>query len=117
MDILPMLNGHRKMQKLSKKLTSQLKELILKLATKQNHSVLAGVDYDPKGDMELKPKKDGDVDVRYKNGKMTFDEYIDEMETRTNNHADGKPISKSIGYFGGFGKGTLKKPYEQAKNK
>ena len=46
---------------------------------------------------------------------MTFDEYIDEMETRTNNHADGKPISKSIGYFGGFGKGTLKKPYEQAK--
>ena len=48
---------------------------------------------------------------------MTFDEYIDEMETRTNNHADGKPISKSIGYFGGFGKGTLKKPYEQEKNK
>ena len=112
-----MLNGLRKIQKVIKKLTAQLKELILKLATKQNHSVLAGVDYDPKGDMELKPKKDGDVDVRYKNGKMTFDEYIDEMETRTNNHADGKPISKSIGYFGGFGKGTLKKPYEQAKNK
>ena len=87
------------------------------MATKQKHSVLAGIDYDPKGDMELKPKKDGDVDVKYKNGKMTFDEYIDEMETRTSNHADGKPISKSIGYFGGFGKGTLKKPYEQEKNK
>ena len=76
----------------------------------KKHSVLAGVDYDPDGDMELKPKEDGDVDVKYKNGKMTFDEYIDEMETRTNRHSEGKTLtSNSIGLFGGFGKGTLNK--------
>ena len=63
--------------------------------------------------MELKPKKDGDVDVRYKNGKMSYDEYIDEMETRANNQAEGKSLpSNSLGLFGGFGKGTLKKPYK-----
>ena len=85
------------------------KAIILKLAIKK-HSVLAGIDYDPNGDMELKPKEDGDVDVKYKNGKMTFDEYIDEMESRTNRHSKGKPLtSSSIGLFGGFGKGTLNK--------
>ena len=62
--------------------------------------------------MELKPQKDGDVDVRYKNGKMSYDEYIDEMETRANNQSEGKSISKSFNFFGGFGKGTLKKPYK-----
>ena len=79
----------------------------------KKHSVLAGVDYDPENDMELKPQKDGDVDVRYKNGKMSYDEYIDEMETRANNHAEGKSLtSNSIGLFGGVGKGKLKKPYK-----
>ena len=85
------------------------KAIILKLAIKK-HSVLAGVDYDPNGDMELKPKEDGDVDVKYRNGKMTFDEYIDEMESRTNRHSKGKTLTSSpIGLFGGFGKGTLNK--------
>ena len=78
------------------------------------HSKIAGVDFDPDNDMELKPKEDGDVDVRYKNGKMTFDEYIDEMESRTTRNSEGKSLtSSSIGLFGGFGKGTLKKPYEK----
>ncbi len=83
----------------------------LKLPTQTNkHSKIMGIDFDSKNDMELKPQADGDVKVRYKNGKMTFDEYIDEMETRVNNHSDGKPIvSNSIGYFSGFGKGTLNK--------
>ena len=86
-----------------------LKALMSKSPIKK-HSVLAGVDYDPNSDMELKPKEDGDVDVKYKNGKMTFDEYIDEMETRTNRHSEGKTLtSSSIGLFSGFGKGTLNK--------
>ena len=85
------------------------------MALNKKHSKLLGKDLDPKNDMELKPQKDGDVDVRYKNGRMSYDEYIDEMETRANNQAEGKAVSKSFGYFGGFGKGTLKKPYEQAK--
>ena len=109
MDIVPMLNGHKKTQKAIHKLTIHFKVQILKLAIKK-HSVLAGIDYDPDGDMELKPKEDGDVNVKYKNGKMTFDEYIDEMETRTTRHSEGKTLtSGSIGLFGGFGKGTLNK--------
>ncbi len=74
------------------------------------HSKLFGKDFDSNNDMELKPKKDGDVDVRYKNGKMTFDEYIDEMETRVTDSAEGKTIKRNaVGYFAGFGKGTLNK--------
>ena len=60
--------------------------------------------------MKLKPKEDGDVDVDYKGGKMTFDEYIDEMEDRVTSHSNGKSItSKTIGSYSGFGEGTLKK--------
>ena len=82
----------------------------------KKHSKLAGVDFDPNNDMELNPKKDGDVDVRYKDGKMTFDEYIDEMESRATRHQEGKTLTKSIlGGFSGFGKGTLKKPYKTDK--
>ena len=74
----------------------------------KKHSKIGNVDYDPQNDMELKPKKDGDVDVRYKNGKMTYDEYIDEMESRTTRHSEGKSLtSSSMGLFAGFGKGTL----------
>ena len=83
------------------------------MALNKKHSNILGKNLDPKNDMELKPKKDGDVDVRYKNGKMSYDEYIDEMETRANNQAEGKSLtSNSLGLFGGFGKGTLKKPYK-----
>ena len=79
----------------------------------KKHSNILGKDLDPKNDMELKPQKDGDVDVRYKNGRMSYDEYIDEMETRANNQAEGKSLtSNSLGLFGGFGKGTLNKPYK-----
>ena len=79
----------------------------------KSHSKLLGVDYDPDNDMELNPKKDGDVDVKYKNGKMTYDEYIDEVESRVTRHSEGKTLTSScIGTFSGFGKGTLKKPYK-----
>ena len=81
---------------------------------RNKHSKLLGVDYDPNNDMELKPKSDGDVDVRYKEGKMTYDEYIDEMESRATRHSEGKSLtSTSVGLFGGFGKGKLKKPYKE----
>ena len=83
--------------------------LDLKLPTQtKKHSNIFGVDFDSNNDMELKPQNDGDVNVKYKNGKMTYDEYIDEMQTRVTNHSEGKPIvSNVVGYFSGFGKGTL----------
>ena len=76
----------------------------------KKHSKLLGVDLDSKDEMELKPRQDGDVDVRYKNGKMSYDEYIDEMESRATRHSEGKSLtSNSIGCFSGFGEGTLNK--------
>ena len=78
----------------------------------KKHSVLAGIDYDPSNDMELKPESDGDVSVKYKGKEIGFDNYIDEMEERVTRHSEGKSIKKSIGTFSGFGKGTLKKPYK-----
>ena len=79
------------------------------MSKEQKHSKIFGIDYDSNNDMELKPRRDGDVDVRYKNGKMTYDEYIDEMETRVTDHSQGKPIkSNSIGYFSGFSFGKEK---------
>ena len=79
----------------------------------KKHSKLAGVDFDPNDDMVLKPKEDGDVSVKYKGKEIGFDNYIDEMEERVTNHSNGKSIkSSSIGYYSGFGKGTLKKPYK-----
>ena len=76
----------------------------------KKHSKIGNVDFDPNDDMVLNPKKDGDVDVKYKNGKMTYDEYIDEMESRTTRHSEGKSLtSNSIGCFSGFGEGTLNK--------
>ena len=80
------------------------------MALNNKHSNILGKDLDPKNDMELNPKKDGDVDVRYKNGKMSYDEYIDEMESRATRHSEGKSLtSNSIGCFSGFGEGTLNK--------
>ena len=73
------------------------------MSKEQKHSKIFGIDYDSNNDMELKPRRDGDVDVRYKNGKMTYDEYIDEMETRVTDHSQCRPIkSNPIGYFSGF---------------
>ena len=59
------------------------------MSKEQKHSKIFGIDYDSNNDMELKPRRDGDVDVRYKNGKMTYDEYIDEMEERVTDHSQG----------------------------
>ncbi len=80
---------------------------------KKNHSNILGVDFDPNKDMEVDVKPDGDTEVKYKGQKIGYDTYVDELEDRAERHTKGKSItSKSIGLFGGFGKGTLKKPYE-----
>ncbi len=80
---------------------------------KKNHSKILGVDYDPKGDMSLDVKPDGDCEVKYKGQKMDYNTYIDEIEERATRNQQGKSITaKSIGTFGGWGKGKLKKPYK-----
>ena len=63
--------------------------------------------------MEHKILPDGDIDVKYKGGKMRYGQYLDEMEERATNQQEGSPIVKSsMGMFSGFGEGTLKKPYK-----
>ena len=69
-----------------------------------------GVDYDPKGDMVVDVKDDGDCEVKYKGQKMDYDTYVDEMEDRATRKSKGKsPIKSHLGFFGGFGKGKLNK--------
>ena len=83
------------------------------MAIKKNHSKILGVDFDPKGDMELDVKDDGDCDVKYKGQKMDFDTYVDELEDRATRNQQGRSITtSSIGTFSGvdFDKdGNIKK--------
>jgi len=61
-----------------------------------------GVDFDPKGDMVVDVKDDGDCDVKYKGQKMDYNTYVDELEERANRHQQGKSITtSSIGMFNG----------------
>ena len=84
------------------------------MAIKKDHSKILGVDFDPNKDMEVDVKPDGDTGVKYKGQKMDYMTYVDELEERADRHTKGKSItSKSIGVFGGFGKGTLRKSYEK----
>ena len=80
------------------------------MAIKKNHSKILGVDFDPKNDIELDVKPDGDSSVKYKGKKMDYNDYIDEIQDRCEKKASGKDFtSRSIGLFSGFGKGTLNK--------
>ena len=72
------------------------------MAIKKDHSKIMGVDFDPKGDMVVDVKDDGDCDVKYKGQKMDYNSYVDELEERANRHQQGKSITtSSIGMFNG----------------
>ena len=73
------------------------------MAIKKDHSKIMGVDFDPKGDMVVDVKDDGDCDVKYKGQKMDYNTYVDELEERANRHQQGKSITtSSIGMFSGL---------------
>ena len=73
------------------------------MAIKKDHSKIMGVDFDPKGDMVVDVKDDGDCDVNYKGQKMDYNTYVDELEERANRHQQGKSITtSSIGMFSGL---------------
>ena len=72
------------------------------MAIKKDHSKIIGVDFDPKGDMVVDVKDDGDCDVKYKGQKMDYNSYVDELEERADRHQKGKSITtSSIGMFNG----------------
>ena len=69
-----------------------------------------GVNLDPKKDLVHNTNEDGSAVAYYKGSKMQYDDYISELELRVNKNSNGKDFaSRSIGLFGGFGKGTLNK--------
>ena len=72
-----------------------------------------GVDIDPSNDLIHNTNEDGSYDAYYKGGKMKFDDYVSELELRYDKNTNGKDFaSRSIGLFGGFGKGKLKRNFK-----
>ena len=77
------------------------------VASKDPHKPF-GIDLDPNGDLTHTPLPDGDVKVTHKGEPIRYMQYIDEMEERATRKGEGKnPVKASVGYFSGFGKGTL----------
>ena len=71
------------------------------MAIKKDHSKILGIDFDPKGDMQVDVKPDGDCSVKYKGSNMDYDTYVDELEERATRGQQGKSIINSIGIFSG----------------
>ncbi len=71
------------------------------MAIKKDHSKILGIDFDPKGDMQVDVKPDGDCSVKYKGSNMDYDSYVDELEERATRGQQGKSIINSIGMFSG----------------
>ena len=72
------------------------------------------LDLDPDKDLCLIEHKEKGQEAYYKGQKMKYMDYYAELADRENKAIAGKNVSSSsIGLFGGFGKGTLKKPYKE----
>ena len=71
------------------------------MAIKKDHSKIMGVEFDPKDDMQVDVKPDGDCSVKYKVSNMDYDSYVDELEERATRGQQGKSIINSIGMFSG----------------
>ena len=67
---------------------------------------------DPDNDLTHKKVDKGqDIECKYKGSKVSYDDYLDIHEERGERVQKGKPPG-SIGVFSGFGKGTMKKSYD-----
>ena len=79
------------------------------MVTKDPHKPF-GVDLDPNNELTHEPKPDGDVKVTHKGKEIKYMDYIDLMEERATRKGEGKnPVLAPMGYFSGFGNGTLNK--------
>ena len=69
-----------------------------------------GVDVDPNKTLKHCTNPDCSYDAYYKDQKINYDDYISELEGRYHRKAKGKSVETiSVGFFSGFGKGTLNK--------
>ena len=74
-----------------------------------------GIDLDPHDDFTLIKDEAKGQEAYYKGEQIPYLDYFGELaerETQTNGGKDAYR-SISIGTFGGFGKGTLRKPYKE----
>ena len=68
---------------------------------------------DPDNDLKHTEVNGGeDIDCTYKDKKVSYDDYLDIHEERSERIGIGKKPG-SIGVFCGFGPGTMKKSYEK----
>jgi len=68
---------------------------------------------DPDNDLKHTEVNGGeDIDCTYKDKKVSYDDYLDIHEERSERIGKGKKPG-SIGTFSGFGPGTMKKSYEK----
>ena len=67
-----------------------------------------GVDIDPDKTLKHCTNSDGSATTYYKNDKMRYGDYLNELEGRYHKKDQGKSYT-SVGQFSGFGKGTLNK--------
>ena len=68
---------------------------------------------DPDNDLKHITSNDGEnIDCTYKDKKISYDDYLDIHEERSERIGKGKKPG-SIGSFSGFGPGTMKKSYEK----
>ena len=73
--------------------------------------IVLGVDHDPEDRLKMDQDPDG-LPVATRDGKhITAIDFVDATQENIERIQKGKK-PKSIGYFSGFGSGTLKKPYE-----
>ena len=77
------------------------------MANKDPHKPF-GVDLDPNNDLKLVDDDNKGQQAYYKNSKMKYTDYINEVGHRINLGKKGKGTS-NIGTFAGFGEGTLNK--------
>ena len=69
-----------------------------------------GVDVDPNKTLKHCTNPDGSSDTYHKEQKISYDDYVSELESRYHKNTQGKNLGSSgIGLFSGFGKGTLNK--------
>ena len=73
-----------------------------------------GVDLDPDKKLCHVTEEDGSQSTYHNGDKISYDDYVNNLEETMHRRSQGKSTS-SIRTFGGFGSGTLKKPYKTKK--
>ena len=70
-----------------------------------------GLDLDPNDRLKMTTDKEGYPKCTIDNKKSSSLDYLDATQENAERHSKGVK-ARSFGFFGGYGDGTLKKPYK-----